>query len=137
MNGGHRENEPVYTISIAARLCGVHPQTLRTYERQGLIAPARQNEKNRLYSDEDVVRVRQITRLTQDLGVNLAGVEVILNLLDRMEEMRRELETQFSDFAAEARRRIDDLLKASNMPVRRDESALPVLLFLDSERKKR
>jgi hypothetical protein len=54
-----------------------------------------------------------------------------------MEEMRRELETQFSDFAAEARRRIDDLLKASNMPVRRDESALPVLLFLDSERKKR
>lgn len=119
-------NDPVYPISVAARLCGAHPQTLRTYERLGLVAPARQNEKNRLYSEDDVQRIRQIQRLTQDLGVNLAGVEIILNLLDRMEEMRSDLEGQMREYVEDAQQRVNALLKDSNMPVRRDEPLLPV-----------
>lgn len=92
-------DEPLYTISIAARLVrrdkpeepDIHPQTLRMYERLGLIHPQRIG-KNRLYSDRDVERVRRIQEYTQVMGVNLAGVEIILNLLERMEEMQRELE---------------------------------------------
>ncbi len=87
-------NEPVYLISIAARLCDLHPQTLRTYERLGLVRPARIGRKNRLYSEADIERLRQIQRLTQDLGVNLAGVEVILELLDKMHKMQDSFERE-------------------------------------------
>ena len=83
--------EPVYVISIAARMVDMHPQTLRLYERLGLLKPARQKQ-NRLYSDHDIARLRQIQRLTQDMGVNLAGVEVILNLLEQIEELQDDLE---------------------------------------------
>ena len=81
-------DEPLYYISVAARLVDCHPQTLRTYERQGLVEPERSASNVRLYSDEDIERLRQIKRLTQEMGVNLAGVEVILNLLDQVEELR-------------------------------------------------
>jgi MerR family transcriptional regulator, heat shock protein HspR len=83
--------DPVYVISIAARMVEMHPQTLRLYERLGLLKPARQGS-NRLYSDSDIARLRQIQRLTQDMGVNLAGVEVILNLLEKIEQLQDELE---------------------------------------------
>src|SRR6266571_6472464 len=83
--------EPVYVISIAARMVDMHPQTLRLYERLGLLKPARHGI-NRLYSDHDIARLRQIQRLTQDMGVNLAGVEIILNLLEKIEELQDELE---------------------------------------------
>lgn len=86
------EEEPVYVISVAARLCEMHPQTLRSYERLGLVQPTRTDNRNRLYSDADIARLRQIQRLTRDLGVNLAGVGVILDLLERMETMRAEME---------------------------------------------
>src|SRR5712691_1792161 len=83
--------EPVYVISIAAKMVDMHPQTLRLYERLGLLKPARHGS-NRLYSDHDIARLRQIQRLTQDMGVNLAGVEVILNLLEKIEELQDEIE---------------------------------------------
>jgi MerR family transcriptional regulator/heat shock protein HspR len=83
--------EPVYVISVAAKMVDMHPQTLRLYERLGLLKPARHG-LNRLYSDNDIARLRQIQRLTQDMGVNLAGVEVILNLLEKIEELQDELE---------------------------------------------
>ena len=94
-----RTDEPLYTISIAARLVriekpeepGIHPQTLRMYERLGLVTPTRVG-KNRLYSEKDIERVRQIQRLTQEMGVNLAGVEVILGLLEQIEELQAEVE---------------------------------------------
>jgi MerR family transcriptional regulator/heat shock protein HspR len=86
-----RGRDPVYVISIAARMVEMHPQTLRLYERLGLLKPARQGS-NRLYSDNDIARLRQIQRLTQDMGVNLAGVEVILNLLEKIEQLQHELE---------------------------------------------
>jgi MerR family transcriptional regulator/heat shock protein HspR len=85
--------QPVYAISIAARLVEMHPQTLRLYERLGLVKPARTGHNIRLYSDEDIERLRQIQRLTQ-VGVNLAGVEMVLELLERMQAMRRELEEE-------------------------------------------
>ncbi|MBC7264668.1 MAG: helix-turn-helix transcriptional regulator [Chloroflexi bacterium] len=85
-------DEPCYIISVAAKLVGLHPQTLRYYERIGLIRPSRSRGNVRLYSPQDVERLRKIVRLTDELGVNLAGVEVILNMTERMEEMRRQME---------------------------------------------
>ena len=85
-------HEPVYMISVAAQLTGLHPQTVRLYERLGLITPRRISNKNRLYSDADIARLQQIRRFTRDMGVNLAGVEVILDLLRRIEELQEEVE---------------------------------------------
>ncbi|MCW5945573.1 MAG: helix-turn-helix transcriptional regulator [Fimbriimonadales bacterium] len=119
-------HEPVYRIGVAAKLCGVHPQTLRQYERQGLISPAREGEKNRLYSQADVERVRQIQRLTRDMGVNLAGVEIILKLIDQLEEVRLDMEEQMDAFVKDVEKRISHLLASTSHPVRRDEQLLPV-----------
>ncbi len=80
-----------YSISIVADMFDVHPQTLRTYEREGLIRPARTDGNTRVYSQDDVERIELILRLTKELGVNLAGVEVVLNMRDRMEEMQRQV----------------------------------------------
>ncbi len=97
--------QPVYVISIAARLVEMHPQTLRLYERLGLVKPARTPNNIRLYSDEDIERLRQIQRLTQ-VGVNLAGVEMVLELLERMQAMRRELEEELERRQDELRQEI-------------------------------
>jgi MerR family transcriptional regulator/heat shock protein HspR len=90
-----RKKKPLYMISVVAEMFDVHPQTLRTYEREGLIRPARTEGNTRLYSEEDLDRIDLILRLTNELGVNLAGVEVILNMRDRMEQMRREAAEAF------------------------------------------
>jgi MerR family transcriptional regulator, heat shock protein HspR len=84
------DHEPLYVISVAARRVGMHPQTLRLYEKEGLVKPARRGT-NRLYSDWDIERLRQIQRFTQQMGVNLAGVQIILNLLDQINELNSEL----------------------------------------------
>jgi MerR family transcriptional regulator/heat shock protein HspR len=88
-----------FVISVAARLVGVHEQTLRYYERAGLVEPARSKGRIRLYSLHDLERVRQIRRLTDEMGVNLAGVEVIMRLTDRI----RELEDDVEELQAEVR----------------------------------
>lgn len=120
------DNQPVYMIGVAAQLCGIHPQTLRQYERIGLVVPSRAGAKNRLYSENDIRRVRRIQQLTQEMGVNLAGVEIILRLLDDMEDMRRDLEVQLEEYVNEAERRIATLLDNPKTPIRRDERLLPV-----------
>ena len=81
---------PVFFIGVVAELTGTHPQTLRNYERMGLLRPGRSQGSVRMFSTRDVERVRRIRRLTQDLGVNLAGVEVILNLTEKMETVQAE-----------------------------------------------
>ena len=91
---GAAPDEPCFVISIAARLVELHPQTLRYYERLGLVTPSRSRGKVRLYSLGDIERLRRIARLTDELGVNLAGVDVILNLTERMEQMQREMEEE-------------------------------------------
>lgn len=85
-------DEPVYMISIAAKICNVHPQTLRLYERLGLVHPARIGSKNRMYSKADIERLRQIQHLTQDMGVNLAGVEIILGLLEKIQKLQDQMD---------------------------------------------
>ena len=80
-------DRPLYIISVAAELVNMHPQTLRLYERRGLVAPKRQG-KNRLYSQSDIERLMYIQRLTQELGINLAGVEKIIRLQNELEELK-------------------------------------------------
>ena len=85
-------NEPCYVISIAARLVGVHAQTLRYYERMGLVDPSRSRGNIRLYSQRDIEKLRRIKSLTDDLGINLAGVQVVLHMMNRMAEMEQEIQ---------------------------------------------
>jgi MerR family transcriptional regulator/heat shock protein HspR len=105
----HGSDEPVYMIGVAARLVDCHPQTLRMYERLGLVMPRRTGTNVRLYSESDIHKLRQIQRLTQDLGVNLAGVGVILDLLERMAAMRDEMRDQLGRIRQEADREIRQL----------------------------
>ncbi|MBI2875498.1 MAG: MerR family transcriptional regulator [Candidatus Tectomicrobia bacterium] len=83
-----KEDRELFTISIVSKMFDIHPQTLRLYEREGLLAPQRSEGKTRLYSREDLERIRKILSLTRDMGVNLAGVEVVLSIQERMEAMR-------------------------------------------------
>src|SRR3954467_6633314 len=83
-----------YMISAVAEQYEIHPQTLRLYEREGLLAPSRSEGNTRLYTDEDLERLEVILKLTRELGVNLAGVEIILNMREKMEAMQRQM-TEF------------------------------------------
>jgi MerR family transcriptional regulator/heat shock protein HspR len=86
-------------ISVVAKSYGIHPQTLRLYEREGLLKPSRTEGNTRLYSDEDLRQLEVILNLTRDLGVNLAGVEIILNMRKKMEQMQREM----NDFVSQVK----------------------------------
>jgi MerR family transcriptional regulator/heat shock protein HspR len=100
----------VYMISVAAELAGMHPQTLRIYEARGLISPQRSPKNTRLYSADDVARLRRIQELTTDLGMNLAGVERVFELeaeMDRMRRRMRALERQAEKVQREMRAEID------------------------------
>jgi MerR family transcriptional regulator/heat shock protein HspR len=111
----------LFMISIVSEMLGIHPQTLRLYEREGFIKPKRSGGNTRLYSEEDVEKLEMILRLTRDLGVNLAGVEVILSMREKMEQMQREMqdaiERLHDELAREMHRR-EEANKAL-VPVRR------------------
>ncbi|EIP2824082.1 heat shock transcriptional regulator HspR [Campylobacter jejuni] len=103
----HHYDEPVYLISVVAKVLSIHPQTLRQYEREGLIEPSRTDGKIRLYSQRDIDRIKLILRLTRDMGINLAGVDVILKLKNQLhefenliDELRSELSKQQDKEAA-------------------------------------
>lgn len=85
--------EPVFLISVVAKILSIHPQTLRQYEKEGLIEPSRTDGKMRLYSQKDIDKIKVILRLTRDLGVNLAGVDIILRLKDKLDELDILIET--------------------------------------------
>lgn len=91
-----------YTISAVAEMYEIHPQTLRLYEREGLLKPSRSVGNTRLYEDSDLERLEIILSLTRDLGVNLAGVEIILNMREKMDSMQREFERFFEYLKAHA-----------------------------------
>ena len=100
----------VYVISVAARIVGMHPQTLRLYEREGLLHPRRTDGKSRRYSDEDIVRLREIQELTRKCGINLAGVRMIIEMRERvthLEELIAEIEERRAELEAEMEREID------------------------------
>ena len=85
-------SKPVYMIGVVAEMLKVHPQTLRFYEKKGLVRPGRTEGQTRMYSEEDLEEIARLLRLTRDLGVNLAGVEIILKMRRRMTDMQRQIE---------------------------------------------
>ena len=87
------KSRAAYMISAVAERYEIHPQTLRLYEREGLLTPSRSEGNTRLYTDEDLERLEVILKLTRDLGVNLAGVEIILNMREKMEAMQKQMES--------------------------------------------
>ena len=97
----HNQDDPIFVISVAARLVEMHPQTLRYYERAGLLKPTRSSGKIRLYSQREIERLRKIARLTNELGVNLAGVEIIIDLTERLDNMQKELRARETELRAE------------------------------------
>ena len=92
-----KQKRALYMISVVADMFDIHPQTLRAYEREGLLRPARTDGNTRLYSEADIERIELILRLTKDLGINLAGVEVILNMRERMSEMQHHMNEMFRE----------------------------------------
>ncbi|GIT98058.1 heat shock protein transcriptional repressor HspR [Sulfurovum sp. TSL1] len=88
----HSYDEPVYLISVVATMLDIHPQTLRQYEREGLVEPSRTQGRMRLYSQRDIERMKLILRLTRQMGVNLAGVDIVLQLKEQIDEMQKEID---------------------------------------------
>src|SRR6478609_11000504 len=95
------KSRAAFMISAVAEQYQIHPQTLRLYEREGLLAPSRSDGNTRLYTAEDLERLEVILKLTRDLGVNLAGVEIILNMREKMGEMQRQIEAFVSSLNTE------------------------------------
>jgi len=88
----HSYDEPVYLISVVANMLDIHPQTLRQYEKEGLITPSRTGGKMRLYSQRDIDKIKMVLKLTRELGVNIAGVDIILQMKDKMDAMTEEID---------------------------------------------
>tara|TARA_Y100001960_G_scaffold314579_1_gene378989 strand:+ start:305 stop:724 length:420 start_codon:yes stop_codon:yes gene_type:complete len=118
---GIDEDKPLYVISVAAELVDMHPQTLRLYERKGLIEPSRSAGKTRLYSRRDIEQLREIRRLTQELGVNLAGVEEIIKLRRELDNLQVNLEDRIGRLNVQLRDRMRDFSNALPSSVRTEK----------------
>ena len=124
-----KAKKAAYMISAVAEQFQIHPQTLRLYEREGLLKPSRSDGNTRLYTDDDIERLEVILKLTRDLGVNLAGVEIIMNMRRKMERMQLEVNEFMAYVKKELARGIDDweqrlgtaLVKASPTDLRSEE----------------
>ena len=120
-------------ISAVAQRYNIHPQTLRLYEREGLLLPSRTEGNTRLYADEDLERLETILTLTRELGVNLAGVEIILNMRERMDQMQREVNEFMAYVKQEMTRGLGDweqrlstaMIKSSSTGLVRSEPRVP------------
>jgi len=95
----HSYDEPVYLISVVATMLDIHPQTLRQYEREGLVEPSRTQGRMRLYSQRDIDRMKLILRLTRQMGVNLAGVDIVLKLKEQIDNMQIEIDQLRSELS--------------------------------------
>ena len=115
------KNKAAYMISAVAEQYAIHPQTLRLYEREGLLAPSRSEGNTRLYTDEDLERLEVILKLTRELGVNLAGVEIILNMREKMEAMQQQIESFVQTLNQELSER------AAHRPRESGNSLMPVI----------
>lgn len=126
-----KKKTKTYTISAVAELFDVHPQTLRLYEREGLLKPSRSEGNTRLYTDTDLERLEVILSLTRDLGVNLAGVEIILNMREKMDAMQREFERFFEYVRNHA-----DELPRQVQQISESEALIPIsrLVLMQSRR---
>ena len=127
-----RKSKGAYMISSVAEMYEIHPQTLRLYEREGLLKPSRTDGNTRLYTDEDLERLEFILNLARDLGVNIAGIAIILQMRERMEEMNRQMQG-FVDYVREemlARMQQQQNPGAGLVPLRR---AVPIAIKLAKE----
>ena len=115
-------SKAAYMISAVAEQYQIHPQTLRLYEREGLLTPSRSEGNTRLYTDEDLERLEVILKLTRELGVNLAGVEIILNMREKMEAMQKQIEEFISTLNQEFA-----LRNKSAFPSEAKQSLIPVI----------
>src|SRR5438874_10784490 len=106
-----KKGKAAYMISAVAETYSIHPQTLRLYEREGLLEPARSEGNTRLYTQEDLERLEVILNLTRDLGINLAGVEVILNMRQRLAEMQNEMQEFIEYVESEFKSRSPELIQ--------------------------
>jgi MerR family transcriptional regulator, heat shock protein HspR len=122
MDGPNADERAVYVISVAAELAGVHPQTLRMYERRGLLRPSRTAGNTRRYSEADIARLRAIQRLTQDLGINLAGVRLVMEMEEEVERLRRR-----SDGLAEELDRVRERLHHELALLARDRQVVAIV----------
>ena len=120
--GSEPSDRALYIISVAAELAGVHPQTLRIYERKGLLRPQRTAGNTRRYSDRDIDRLRTIQELTQEHGVNLAGVQMIVELQNELDRMRERMERMSRELDATRRR------------VRQENEPAALVLYKDVQR---
>ncbi|HLW77859.1 MAG TPA: helix-turn-helix transcriptional regulator [Bryobacteraceae bacterium] len=123
-----KSKKAAYMISAVAEQYQIHPQTLRLYEREGLLKPSRSDGNTRLYTDDDLGRLEVILKLTRDLGVNLAGVEIILNMREKMEEMQREISQFVSSLNVEMTQR------SRPAPSESPNSLIPVIEIRRSKR---
>ena len=123
----HNYDEPVYLISIVAKILDIHPQTLRQYERENLVTPSRSGGRIRLYSQRDIDRIKMILRLTRDLGVNLAGVDIILRLKEHVEI----LEQDVNDLTHEISKMAQNGAVAPNKTLVTKKSIYELVIFED------
>ena len=119
-----RKSKGAYMISAVAEMYGIHPQTLRLYEREGLLKPSRTEGNTRLYTEDDLQRLEFILNLARDLGVNIAGIAIILQMRERMEEMQRQIQDFVKFMQAEVLSRASaaaaaDPSKGAIVPLRR------------------
>jgi MerR family transcriptional regulator/heat shock protein HspR len=120
-----KRSKAAYMISAVSEQYAIHPQTLRLYEREGLLKPSRSEGNTRLYTDEDLERLEVILQLTRELGVNLAGVEIILNMREKMAVMQKQIEEFVSSLNQELTKRVHPSAPASS------NSLIPVIRMMD------
>ena len=130
---GKRKKQGAYMISSVAEMYGIHPQTLRLYEREGLLKPSRTEGNTRLYTDEDLERLEIILSLARDLGVNISGIAIILQLRERMEEMQRQMSEFVSYVRTEVMTRANN---AANDPTRGAIVPVSRSILIKSEKKR-
>ncbi len=116
-----RKSKGAYMISAVAEMYGIHPQTLRLYEREGLLKPSRTEGNTRLYTEEDLQRLEFILTLARDLGVNISGIAIILQMRERMEQMQREMQEFIASLQSEVLARMShvEAARGALVPIRR------------------
>jgi MerR family transcriptional regulator/heat shock protein HspR len=132
-----RESEPLYVISVASRLLQLHPQTLRKYEREGFVAPSRTTGNLRLYSSEDIDRLRQVKTLVEERGINLAGVQLALQLTGEIRSLQSELRSRNRDDYNQIASALDELLKMMDASPDVEEQRRGVAIEVTVNRKSR
>lgn len=132
-----RESEPLYVISVASRLLQLHPQTLRKYEREGFVAPSRTTGNLRLYSSQDIDRLRQVKTLVEERGINLAGVQLALQLTGEIRALQSELRATGRDDYGTIAGALDELLTMMDASPDADDQPRGVAIEVNMNRKPR